>query len=194
MTRVTSVSRRAERTQSRAPGAPELGNWAEFYETHFEFIWRSLRRLGVPESSVDDAAQEVFLVVFRRLETFEGRSSLKTWLFGVALRVARRFAQRLRSDQSDELSDSLVDSETLGQEDSLARSEAVRTLYAILSRFDHEKRAVFVMSELEQMTAPEIAELSGTTLNTVYSRLRAARRDFDAALKRLHAHDDWRGS
>jgi RNA polymerase sigma-70 factor (ECF subfamily) len=177
-----------------APGAPELGSWAEFYEAHFDFIWRSLRRLGVAASSVDDATQEVFLVVFQRLETFEGRSSLKTWLFGVALRVARRFAQRLRTEQSEQLPESLPDTETRGQDDSLARLEAVRTLYAILSRLDREKRAVFVMSELEQMTAPEIAEASGTTLNTVYSRLRGARRDFEAALKRVRAQDDWRGS
>lgn len=194
MSLLTSALRRDERPGCPASSAPELGSWAEFYEAHFDFIWRSLRRLGVQESSVDDAAQEVFLVVFRRLETFEGRSSLKTWLFGVALRVARRFAQQLRTHKIDELMDSLPDTDARGQEESLARAQAMRTLYAILDGLDTEKRAVFVMAELEQMTAPEIAEVSGTTLNTVYSRLRAARRDFDAALKRLRAQEHLRGS
>src|SRR3954470_17967759 len=59
------------------------------YEEHFEFVWRSLRRLGVSAASLDDATQEVFVVVFRRLADFEGRSSVRTWLFGIAIHVAQ---------------------------------------------------------------------------------------------------------
>ena len=164
--------------------------WEAFYEGHFDFVWRSLRRLGVPASGLDDAAQEVFLVAFRRAADFEGRSTLKTWLFGIALNVARR-AARGAARREESLSDADPPAGS-NQEESASRAEAVRTLYAILDRLEPEKRAVFVLSELEEMTAPEIAEIAGVPLNTVYSRLRAARADFDAALKRRRARDEWR--
>ena len=77
------------------PG-PE-GTWEAFYEAQFDFVWRSLRRLGVPASGLDDATQEVFLVAFRRASAFEGRSTFKTWLFGIAWNVARRAARRRTS-------------------------------------------------------------------------------------------------
>src|ERR1700722_8443188 len=80
-----------------SPGAPalaELPSLESLYDTYFAFVWRSVQRLGVPASQVDDVVQEVFLVVHRKLASFEGRSSLKTWLYGIALRVAR--AHRVR--------------------------------------------------------------------------------------------------
>ena len=164
--------------------------WEAFYEGHFDFVWRSLRRLGVPASGLDDAAQEVFLVAFRRAADFEGRSTLKTWLFGIALNVARR-AARGAARREESLSDADPPASS-NQEESASRAEAVRMLYAILDGLEPEKRAVFVLSELEEMTAPEIAEIADVPLNTVYSRLRAARADFDAALRRRLARDEWR--
>ena len=169
---------------------PFATSWEALYEEHFDFVWRSLRRLGIPTSGLDDAAQEVFLVAFRRASDFEGRSTLKTWLFGIAWNVARR-ASRSHSRHEEPLSD-LEPAATTNQEESASRAEAVRTLYQVLNELDSEKRAVFVMAELEELTAPEIAEITGAPLNTVYSRLRAARADFDAALKRLRARDEWR--
>jgi RNA polymerase sigma-70 factor (ECF subfamily) len=164
--------------------------WETFYEEHFDFVWRSLRRLGVPASGLDDAAQEVFLVAFRRASEFEGRSTLKTWLFGIAWNMARR-AQRGAWRREEPLAD--VDTVAgTNQEESASRAEAVRTLYEILDGLEPDKRDVFVMAELEEMTAPEIAEIAGVPLNTVYSRLRAARQDFDAAIKRRRARDEWR--
>lgn len=165
------------------------GTWDAFYEDHFDFVWRSLRRLGVPTSGLDDAAQEVFMVAFRRVAEFEGRSTLKTWLFGIAWNVARR-AARGPARREEPLADVVPSS--ADQEESVSRAEAVRTLYEILDGLEPDKRAVFVMAELEEMTAPEIAEIAGVPLNTVYSRLRAARSDFDAALKRRRARDEWR--
>jgi len=164
--------------------------WEELYEQHFDFVWRSLRRLGVPASALDDAAQEVFLVAFRRLSDFEARSTLKTWLFGIAWNIARR-ASRLERRREEPLSDDAFSAAT-NQEEVASRAEAVRTLYEILNELEPEKRAVFVMAELEEMTAPEIAEITGVPLNTVYSRLRGARTDFDAALGRRRARDEWR--
>jgi RNA polymerase sigma-70 factor (ECF subfamily) len=144
----------------------------------------------VPTSGLDDAAQEVFLVVFRRASNFEGRSTLKTWLFGIAYNVARH-SSRSGFRREEPLSDHVASAAT-NQEEAMSRAEAVRALYEVLDGLDAEKRAVFVMAELEEMTAPEISEVSGIPLNTVYSRLRAARTDFDAALRRRRARDEWR--
>lgn len=175
------------------PAAPAEDDWAAIYEQHFDMVWRALRRLGVPESALDDAAQEVFFIAFRRIAEFEGRSTLKTWLYGIALRVARRVHfGRAASKETEALSEELRDAHESGPQESAARAEAVRTLYEILTQLEPEKRAVFVLSELEQMTAPEIAVATETGLNTVYSRLRAARREFDAALSRFRARDEWR--
>jgi len=181
----------ARRSGERAVAPGPLGrNWDELYEEHFDFVWRSLRRLGVATSGLDDAAQEVFLVAFRRAADFEGRSTVKTWLFGIAWNVARR-AARGPSRREEPLPEHVASIAT-NQEESASRAEAVRTLYEVLDGLDGEKRAVFVMAELEEMTAPEIADIAGIPLNTVYSRLRAARGDFDAALKRRRAREEWR--
>lgn len=175
------------------PSVPAEGDWSAIYEQHFDMVWRGLRRLGVAEAALDDAAQEVFFVAFRRIAEFEGRSTLKTWLYGIALRVARRFhAARGASKETESLSDELSDAQEDGPQESALRAEAVRTLYQLLAQLEPDKRAVFVLSELEQMTAPEIALVTETGLNTVYSRLRAARREFDAALARFRARDEWR--
>jgi RNA polymerase sigma-70 factor (ECF subfamily) len=162
----------------------------EVYEQHFDFVWRSLRRLGVHPSGLDDAVQDVFLVVHRRLLEFEGRSALKTWIFGIALHVAQRAARTRARHPAEELRETIADAHT--PQDEAARREAITTLYALLDELDADKRAVFVMAELEQMTAPEIAEIARIPLNTVYSRLRAARREFEASLKRRQAHERWR--
>ena len=177
----------------REPGGPAAVTFEEIYESYFDFVWRSLRRLGVHPAALDDAVQEVFLVVHRRLSEFEGRSSLKTWLFGISMHVAQRLARTLARHPADELPDVLLDRPTTATpQDEAARNEAIILLYAILDELDPDKRAVFVMAELEQLTAPEIAEALGAPLNTVYSRLRAARREFEASLKRLQAKERWR--
>lgn len=167
------------------PGAPPVVaamDLASLYEQWVDFVWRSLRRMGVPAPSLDDAVQDVFLTAHRRLGDFEGRSSIKTWLFGIAVRVAsdhRRSARRrgglepLPLDLADARGD---------PHEELARSRAIQALDGALSRLDDVRRAVFVMMEIEEMTAPEVAEALGMKLNTVYSRLRLARRDVEAAL------------
>ena len=166
------------------PLAPDL---ARVYEDHFDFVWRSARRLGVPESAVDDLVQEVFIVVHRQLAAFEGRSSLKTWLFGIlrnlVLRERRRFARRGREEALDE---SQVELSQAAPDQQLADR---RLLHALLAELDDDKRAVFVLADLEQMSAPEIAEATGLKLNTVYSRLRLARAEMERALERLRARE-----
>ena len=163
----------------------------EVYESHFDFVWRSLRRLGVPVPLLDDATQEVFLVVHRRLLHFERRSSIKTWLFGIAINVSQHATRTVARQSVSRLPAIESAPEPTPQENAI-RAEAVRLLYRVLNQLEVERRTAFVMAELEQMSAPEIAEATGWELNTVYSRLRLARRDFEAALKRIRARDERR--
>lgn len=175
-------------TRSETGVSEEVG-FEAIYEAYFDYVWRSLRRLGVPESSVDDAAQDVFVVVHRRLADFEGRSSIKTWLFGIALRVARTHRRRVsRKGHHDPLPTDLV-SAGGGPDSEFEKRRAAAFLAAFLDSLDDDKRAVFVLAEIEQMTAPEIEQALGVKLNTVYSRLRAARKAFDTAVKRRLAKE-----
>jgi RNA polymerase sigma-70 factor (ECF subfamily) len=169
------------------------------YAEHFPFVWRSVRRLGVDPSAVDDVVQEIFLVVHRRLPEFEARASTKTWLFGIVLRVVRAHRRTLKRKPAQLGGTGSVDADmdamkdgAHGPHEKAAEREAVRVLHAILDELDDEKREAFVLAELEQLTVPEIAEALETNVNTVYSRLRAARREFDESVARHHARDGWR--
>jgi RNA polymerase sigma-70 factor (ECF subfamily) len=158
------------------------------YDEYFDFVWRVVRRLGVRDGSVDDVVQDIFVIVHRQLPGFEGRSSLKTWLFGITRRVVRdqlrRSAERAVHDPLTE--GTLTDSGE-GPFDAASRSEATRVLHALLDELDEAKREAFVLAELEQMTAPEMAEALGLNLNTVYARIRAARQAFELAVTRFQA-------
>jgi RNA polymerase sigma-70 factor (ECF subfamily) len=176
----------------------EAPSFEDVYEENFDFVWRNVRRLGVPDALVDDAAQEVFLVVHRRLREFQGRSSVRTWLFGIVAKVAsdhrraiRRKSPHARSAEASIDADAIAD-DRADPHDRAARAEGVRVLHRVLDELDDDKRAVFVLAELEQMSAPEIAEAIGANVNTVYARLRAARRDFEQAALRERARDAWR--
>ena len=169
------------------------------YETHCPFVWQSVRRLGVADSAVEDVAQEVFLVVHRRLASFDGRSSIKPWLFAIIVRVvsdARRSLRRKPAHlgghaRSDRDVDSVTDPSAICPQESAVRADAVRTLQALLDRMSDHHRQVFILSELEQMSALDIAAAVNANVNTVYSRLRAARLDFERAVARLHTSGQW---
>ena len=171
-----------------------------FYEEHFAFVWRTVRRLGVAPSALDDAVQDVFVVVHRRLSEFEGRSSEKSWLFAIVLHVVRDARRTLRRKPAqlggvartgDDVDD-MVDMDGASPHDSAAKREAVRQLHAMLEAMPDDRREVFILSELEQMSVPEIALAVGANTNTVSSRLRAARADFERAVARARAGDEWR--
>ena len=157
----------------------ERARLCAIYREHFEFVWRSLRRLGAPEHALEDATQDVFLVAARRLDEFEGRSSVRTWLFGVAMRVVRTHRRTLwRHKRKVE---ALAAASLEPVSDPMAQREAQRLLLTLLDELDDDKRAVYVLAELEGMTAVEIAEGLGVNVNTVYTRLRAARQQLRAA-------------
>ncbi|HEX5661043.1 MAG TPA: sigma-70 family RNA polymerase sigma factor [Polyangiales bacterium] len=179
-----------------AVAAPSIANscppFADVYEQNFEFVWRSARRLGVPESSLDDVVQDVFVTVYRRLPDFEGRSQVKTWVFGILRNTVNDLRRSQRRKPTEALTAEPIDLGNDSPQDAFAREQGARLLHAVLTELEDDLREVFVLSELEQMSAPEVASALSVNVNTVYSRLRAARRDFDAALKRLRTRDEWR--
>jgi RNA polymerase sigma-70 factor (ECF subfamily) len=158
----------------------------ELFHAHASFVWRVLRRLGISDTDVEDACQEVFVVAHRRLDGFEGRSSVQTWLYGICVRVGGAHRRRARvhelpaSAHHEQAADA-------PQEDEVALREARVELDRMLDRLDDEKRAVFVLFEIEELPMIEVAEAVGCPLQTAYSRLHAARREVDLMLTRIRA-------
>jgi len=163
-----------------APPALPVSSFDEVYERHVGFVWRTARAFGVPASAIEDAVQDVFVVVHRRLHEFEGRSAITTWLFAITKRVA--LTHRRRETRTEPLA-----AEPRGGADTFAaisRSEAAAIVADILDTLDDDKRIVLALVELEQMNVPEVAQLLEINLNTAYSRLRLARAAFEAAVRR----------
>jgi RNA polymerase sigma-70 factor, ECF subfamily len=163
----------------------------QLYDEHVDFVWRSARRLGVDELGADDVVQQTFLVVHRRLAGFEGRSSVRTWIFSILLRVVQEHRRSLRR-KSPHAREAPVDPDLLpdgstgsNPHEALVRAEASRTIDVLLDSLDGDKRVVFVMAELEEMSADEISQVTGLDRQAVYSRLRAARNDFERAAERM---------
>jgi RNA polymerase sigma-70 factor, ECF subfamily len=177
--------------RSPAPGSLSI---QQVYEAHFRYVWRCLRGLGVNEHVLEDAAHDVFLVVQRKLVSFDGQDAqVTTWLYEIALRVAHRYrvqaakeARRWVSVAPPQADDVEVAPAAHGgdMQSALEHTERLTLARHALDALDVEKREAFVLGCIEQRSAPEIARITGVPLNTVYSRIRAARRAFAAQLAR----------
>ncbi len=167
-------------------------SFAALYSEHFAFVWRNLRRLGVPEGRLRDAAQDVFLVVHRRLSEFEGRGTAQAWLYSILRRVAadHRRHRRRKELHDQEPAEELADASESDPEDQAARGESLRLLLGLLAELDEDKRDILVLVDLEGMTVPEAAEAIGCNVNTAYARLRAARLEMQEGLMRQRA-EEW---
>ena len=159
----------------------------ELFEMHAAYVWNTLRRLGVPPPDLEDRVHDVFVQVHRHLGDYDPGRPVRPWLFGFAFRIAsqeRRRAHRRREVPSEgrEAIDpgALPDARLAAQED---RALVLEALEAI----DLARRGVFVLYELDGVLMEEIARSLGIPVNTAYSRLRAARAEFAAAVKRLRA-------
>ena len=163
------------------------------YTEHVRYVWRCLRALGVSDSALDDAVHDVFLVVQQKLGLFDDGVPVTTWLYAIALRVARRARARARRDSwryaeedaSEGGAASALATTSGSAEQTLEREERLELARRALDRLDDDKREAFVLSQVEQRSAPEIADITGVPLNTVYSRIRAARLAFQAEIARL---------
>jgi RNA polymerase sigma-70 factor (ECF subfamily) len=159
------------------------------FRTHAEFVWASLQRFGVRQGDLDDALQEVFVVVHKKLGSFRGDSQMTTWLYAICLRVAS--AHRRRSHVRRELATPGLDeshhTDLANPEEDLAEHQRRRILEELLDELDVEKRALLVMFEIDELPCEEIAEILGVPVGTIYSRLHAARKAFQKSVARFRA-------
>ena len=168
-------------------GVPAVVTFDELFTTYNPFVWRTLRRLGVAASDAEDVCQEVFVAVHRKLDSFEGRSSVRTWLYGICVHAASNHRRRshVRREVVSETPPEQIAAPD--QQERLERQQALALLDDLLNELDHDRRAVFVLYEIEQLSMNEIASAVGCPLQTAYSRLHAARKQLEATVKRLQA-------
>lgn len=157
------------------------------YERHFDHVWHTLRRFGVAERDLEDAAHDVFVVVHRKLAEFDPERSARAWLGGIAWRVAADTRRRAhnRREQLDARAGLDRTTRTPGPDEVLAAREARALVEEALAELDLDRRAVLVLCDIDGASGPEAAEALAIPLNTVYSRLRTARARFRAAVRRL---------
>ncbi|MFO0547939.1 MAG: sigma-70 family RNA polymerase sigma factor [Polyangiaceae bacterium] len=171
-----AMSVRSQRNAIR-DAQPSL-EFASVFRQHAPFAWRCLRRLGVASGDCDDVCQDVFLVVHRKLGELSSPDALRAWIYGICVRKAsdyRRSARRRHEELSDAPPDRTSDAPP-GPERQVAGKQALERLDRALAELDEDKRAAFVLYEIEGLTLQEVALACDTPLQTVYSRLGAARK------------------
>ena len=159
--------------------------FATVYAEHARFAWRSLRRLGVAHADVEDACQEVFLVVHRRLDDYDPGRPIKAWIFGVCLRVASAYRRRVAARNERAYAETPEVPAGPEQGEALERREAQSILDGMLDKLTEPQRAVFVLFELEQLPMVDVAAAVECPLQTAYARLHAARKRVEADIERL---------
>jgi RNA polymerase sigma-70 factor, ECF subfamily len=177
---------------SEAKGPPRDLAWV--HAEHAGFVWATLQRFGVQPSDLEDAFQDVFVVVQRRLPTFDWACAITTWLFALCRRVAsthRRRPHMKRERFGEDVGD--VPDPRGGPEEITAAHQARTELERILDEMDLDRRVVFVMFQIDEIPCNEIAAIIGVPIGTVYSRLHAARTEFAALLQRSRARAARRG-
>ena len=151
------------------------------------FVWRVVAPLGVRDADLEDVCQEVFLIVHRRLGTFEGQSSVRTWVCGICFRVASDYRRRAQHRRERPLANVPEGSMPATQDETIERRRALLWLDGVLDTLDDDKRAAFVLFEIEEMPMTDVAEALGCPLPTAYARLYAARKQIEAAARREQA-------
>ncbi len=147
----------------------------------FAFVSRLVRRLGVRASLGEDLVHDVFVAAFRSWPTYDSKRPVRPWLSGVAARIVLDHLRK-HSTHREEPRESLPEHHASGgPSEALERQQGLTLAQKIIDTLEVDRRGVFVMHELEGLPVPEIAELIGIPLNTAYSRLRLARRDFEIA-------------
>ena len=155
------------------------------YDEHFQFAWRSLRGLGVSTHDIDDAAQEVFLIVHRKLDTITEPNGIKSWIFSIVRRVASDYRRsRKRKGISVEYDDSITAIDTATPQNAVENREVLSLVEQYLDTLTDETRSMFVLSEIEQLPVSKISEILEMNSNTIYSRLRVTRKNMESFMAR----------
>lgn len=153
----------------------------QLFKAHFSFVWRLLRRLGVPPALLDDAMQDVFLVIHRRNQVLTQTRTVKALLAGIAFKVARNYRRRAHRQGPTEPISAAADQPAVAvdPEQAVSRAQALQRAQSLLDALSEEQKTVFAMVEIEGLSGPEVAEALEISVNTVYSRLRLAREMFN---------------
>lgn len=174
-------------TQSRVDGTtdPVPLRFRTIFSSHFSYVWTSLARLGVAERDREDVTHEVFLAVYRKLDQYDDSRPIRAWLFAFAAGFAADYRRlgRHRLDLGEEYPE--IASDSAGAEDLIERRERHALVDAALEQVDEEKRAILVLHELDECPIPDVAVALGIREGTAYSRLRAGREQFEAAVRRI---------
>lgn len=159
-----------------APAPTEVPDFTALYRAQLNYVWNSLRRLGVADRDLEDACHEVFLVVHRRLGDYDPARPLRPWLFGIALRVASQF-RRGAARRPALPGDAQLPADASGPspEATMMRHQTLQLMHAALAHVDEDARAVFILHDLDEVSVPDAATALGIPLNTAYTRLRRAR-------------------
>jgi RNA polymerase sigma-70 factor (ECF subfamily) len=163
--------------------APQIGDFNALFLENYAFVCRALRSMGVDAASVEDRAQDVFVVLHRRIGDYDETRDVRSWLWGIARRVASTHERtQVRADRKLR---ALPDApQARGPEERVRLREDAEFVAGVLATMPDDQQQVFVLTEVESMSAPEIADALGIKLNTVYSRLRTARARFRDAVAR----------
>lgn len=170
------------------PQAERALSFDAVYACHAGFVFRVLRGMGVPDSVADDALQDVFLVVYRRLAEFDGRARITTWLFSISLHVARNYRRKHRRIADCTPVSGGLPSHVPSPAEALETARDERHVLEVLQTLDEDKRQVLFLADIEGLSAPEIAVITSLPLNTVYTRLRRARQSFARGWKVRKSH------
>ena len=180
-----------EAAEGSASDAPSPETFASVYERYVDFVWLSLQRLGVRQSDREDVCHDVFVVAYKKLADYTERAAVRRWLFAISLRLASNYRRKayLRFERAvDSIDDDAPNPavpEYTWPDAAASRREAFARADAILSRMQPLQRVVFMMFEIEGIPCDAIATELGIPLGTVYSRLHAARKLFQAEAKAL---------
>jgi RNA polymerase sigma-70 factor (ECF subfamily) len=179
----------AENTDSGGEVSAALPAFQAVYDQYFDFVWSSARHLGVDAAAMDDVVQEAFIVIYSRLHTLKRPDALRSWIYGVVRRTVsdHRRSRRARGDASAVEAGGELESNQPTPAELAEKNSELELLAYLLAQLDETKREVFRLVELEEMSVPEVADALEIPLNTAYSRLRAARQAFEAALARYEA-------
>jgi RNA polymerase sigma-70 factor (ECF subfamily) len=177
------VTARMAKAQNRVTAPPPLLTLETVYRDHFEFVYRKAMRLGGPGFDAEDASQEVFIIVARKLHTYDGTSLVTTWLYGITFNVVRALRRRLRLRRLFERAVEEVPDAPVRSLDRVELLQAHKIAYEILDKLAPKKREAFILAEFEGLSCDEIAKLAGTRTETVWSRLHYARQEFSQRLE-----------
>lgn len=160
--------------RSEGYAAEKLGV-REIFEQHAAFVWRSLRHLGVRDADLEDVTQEVFVVVHRRLSSYDERDKVRSWLYAICIRVARAHVRKVLRRRENVTAEPPESDAPPTQLASLEQRQALAYGQQVLAVLSDEQRAVFLLYEVERMSMSEVADALGCPLQTAYSRLYKAR-------------------